>query len=165
VGFGRIGRHVGEIAAAVGMLVVAADESQKICPTGQASVGAMSMNLMSASDVVSLHCPLLPSTRGMMNAETLSRMKPGSILINTWRGTLVVEQHLANALNDGHLAGGVDVLSSEPPPLDNPLLHAKNCIITPHIAWATKEACMRLIESAAANLRAFLEGLPVNVVN
>ena len=118
VGFGRIGRHVGEIAVAVGMLVIAADESRKNPPNWPGFRWCDVDELISASDVVSLHCPLLPSTRGMMNAETLSRMKPGSILINTWRGTLVVEQHLANALNDGHLAGaGVDVLSSEPPPL------------------------------------------------
>ena len=166
VGFGRIGRHVGEIAVAVGMRVIAADEGRNNPPSWPDFRWCDVDELMSASDVVSLHCPLLPSTRGMINAKTLSRMKPGSILINTSRGPLVVEQDLANALNDGHLAGaGVDVLSSEPPPLNNPLLHAKNCIITPHIAWATKEARMRLIESAAANLRAFLEGHPINVVN
>jgi glycerate dehydrogenase len=166
VGFGRIGRHVGEIAVAVGMRVIAADEGRNNPPCWPGFHWCDADELMSASDVVSLHCPLLPSTRGMINAKTLSRMKPGSMLINTSRGPLVVEQDLANALNDGHLAGaGVDVLSSEPPPIDNPLLHAKNCIITPHIAWATKEARMRLIESAAANLRAFLEGHPINVVN
>jgi len=118
------------------------------------------------ADVVSLHCPLLPQTREMINSSSLSRMKPSSLLINTARGPLVVEQDLANALNEGRLAGAaVDVLSSEPPSLDNPLLHAKNCIVTPHIAWATKEARTRLIELVAANLRAFLGGHPINVVD
>jgi glycerate dehydrogenase len=102
----------------------------------------------------------------MINAASLSKMKPGAFLINTSRGPLIVEQDLADALNEGRLAGAaVDVLSSEPPPLDNPLLQAKNCIVTPHIAWATKEARMRLIESVVANLRAFQENRPVNVVN
>jgi glycerate dehydrogenase len=122
--------------------------------------------LMSAADVVSLHCPLLPETRGMINAASLSKMKLGSFLINTSRGPLVIEQDLADALNSGHLAGAaVDVLSSEPPSPDNPLLHTKNCIVTPHIAWATKEARTRLIETVVANLRAFLDGRPVNVVD
>lgn len=102
----------------------------------------------------------------MINAASLSGMKPGSFLINTARGPLVIEQDLADALNRGRPAGAaVDVLSSEPPSLDNPLLHARNCIVTPHIAWATKEARMRLIDAVAANLRAYLDGRPVNVVD
>jgi glycerate dehydrogenase len=166
VGFGRIGRHVGEIAAAVGMRVIAADEVRRDAPKWPGFRWCDVDELMSAADVVSLHCPLLPQTRGMINAASLSKMKQGAFLINAARGPLVVEQDLADALNDERLAGAaVDVLSSEPPALDNPLLHAKNCIVTPHIAWATKEARMRLIESVVTNLRAFLEDRPVNVVN
>jgi glycerate dehydrogenase len=166
VGFGRIGRHAAEIAKAMGMRVIAADAGRKEAPDWPGFRWCDVDELMAAADVVSLHCPLLPQTRGIVNASSLSRMKPGSFLINTSRGPLVVEQDLADALNDSRLAGAaVDVLSSEPPPLDNPLLRAKNCIVTPHIAWATKEARIRLIESAAANLRGFLDGRPVNVVN
>ena len=166
VGFGRIGRRVAEIALAMGMRVIAADADRKEVPDWPGFRWCEVDELMAAADVVSLHCPLLPQTRGIVNASSLSKMRPGSFLINTSRGPLVVEQDLADALNDGRLAGAaVDVLSSEPPPLDNPLLLAKNCIVTPHIAWATKEARARLIESAATNLRAFLDGRPVNVVN
>jgi glycerate dehydrogenase len=166
VGFGRIGRRVGEIAVAMGMLVIAASSDRKEAPEWPGFRWCEVDELMSAADVVSLHCPLLPHTRGMINAACLSKMKPDAFLINTSRGPLVVEQDLADALNDGRLAGAaVDVLSSEPPALDNPLLHAKNCIVTPHIAWATKEARMRLIESVVTNLRAFLDGRPANVVN
>ena len=166
VGFGRIGRHVGEIAVALGMRVIAASPDRKDAPQWPGFRWCEVDELMSASDVVSLHCPLLPQTRGMINTASLSKMKPGAFLINTSRGPLVVEQDLADALNIGRLAGAaVDVLSSEPPALDNPLVHAKNCIVTPHIAWATKEARMRLIESVVTNLRAFLEDRPVNVVN
>jgi glycerate dehydrogenase len=166
VGFGRIGRHAAEIAKAMGMRVIAADAGRKEAPDWRGFRWCDVDELMAAADVVSLHCPLLPQTRGIVNASSLSKMRPGSFLINTSRGPLVVEQDLADALNAGRLAGAaVDVLSSEPPPLDNPLLRAKNCIVTPHIAWATKEARIRLIESAAANLRGFLDGRPVNVVN
>jgi glycerate dehydrogenase len=166
VGFGRIGRHVGEIAVAMGMLVIASSPARKDAPGWPGFRWSNVDELLSAADVVSLHCPLLPQTRGMINTASLSKMKRDAFLINTSRGPLVVEQDLADALNDGRLAGAaVDVLSSEPPTLDNPLLHAKNCIVTPHIAWATKEARIRLIESVVTNLRAFLDGRPVNVVN
>jgi glycerate dehydrogenase len=166
VGFGRIGRRVGEIAVAMGMRVIAADAGRRDPPSWPGFRWCDVDELMPAADVVSLHCPLLPQTRGMINAASLSKMKPGSFLINTSRGPLIIEQDLADALDRGHLAGAaVDVLSSEPPPLDNPLLQAKNCIVTPHIAWATKEARTRLIEAVVANLRAFLEGRPVNVVD
>ncbi len=166
VGFGRIGRHVGEVAVAVGMRVIAASPDRTDAPEWPGFRWCEVDELMSEADVVSLHCPLLPQTRGMINAASLSTMKPGAFLINTSRGPLVVEQDLADSLNDGRLAGAaVDVLSSEPPTLDNPLLHAKNCIVTPHIAWATTEARMRLIQSVVTNLRAFLEGRPVNIVN
>src|SRR5271170_6677594 len=166
VGFGRIGRDVGAIAAAMGMRVITDDTGRRNAPDWPGFRWCSLDELLSESDVVSLHCPLLPQTRGMINAASLSRMKPTSFLINTSRGPLIVEQDLADALNGGRLAGaGVDVLSSEPPALDNPLLHAKNCIVTPHIAWATKEARTRLIETVVTNLRAFLDGHPVNVVN
>ncbi|HSU90348.1 MAG TPA: NAD(P)-dependent oxidoreductase [Sporolactobacillaceae bacterium] len=122
--------------------------------------------LLSQADVVSLHCPLLPQTRNIINARSLAKMKPSAFLINTSRGPLVVEQDLADALNDGRIAGAaVDVLAIEPPSPDNPLLRAKNCIVTPHIAWASKESRTRLLDTAIANLRAFLDGHPVNVVN
>jgi glycerate dehydrogenase len=159
VGFGRIGRHVAEIAVAMGMRVIAADAGRRDAPNWPGFRWGDVDELMSTADVVSLHCPLLPQTRGMINAASLSKMKLGAFLINTSRGPLVIEHDLADALHRGHLAGAaVDVLSSEPPSLDNPLLHAKNCIVTPHIAWATKEARMRLIETVAANLRAFYRG-------
>ena len=165
VGFGRIGRRVAEIAMAMGMRVIAADAGRKDPPNWPGFRWCDVDELMSAADVVTLHCPLLPETRGMINAASLSKMKTSAFLINTSRGPLIIEQDLADALNRGHLAGAaVDVLASEPPSLDNPLLHTENCIVTPHIAWATKEARMRLIETVVANLRAFLEGRPVNVV-
>ncbi len=153
VGFGRIGRRMAEIAVAMGMRVIAADEgrreSSKLAELPLVRVD----ELMSAADVVSLHCPLLPQTRGIINAASLSKMKPGAFLINTSRGPLINEQDLADALNTGTPGGrGRRRAVGEPPPLDNPLLHAKNCIVTPHIAWATKEARTRLIELAVANL-------------
>ncbi|MGA7568660.1 MAG: D-2-hydroxyacid dehydrogenase [Terriglobales bacterium] len=166
VGFGRIGRHVAEIAVAMGMRVIAANADRSDAPNWPGFRWCDFDELMSAADVVSLHCPLLPQTRGMINTASLSRMKSGSFLINTSRGPLVVEQDLTDALNQGRLAGAaVDVLSEQPPSFNNPLLHSENCIVTPHIAWATKEARTRLIELAAANLRAFLDGHPINVVN
>jgi glycerate dehydrogenase len=166
VGFGRIGRRVAEIATAFGMRVIAADAGRKDSPNWPGFRWCGVDELMSAADVVSLHCPLLPETRGMINAASLSKMKAASFLINTSRGPLVIERDLADALNRERLAGAaVDVLSSEPPSLDNPLLHARNCIVTPHIAWATKEARTRLLETVVGNLRAFLEGRPVNIVD
>ncbi len=145
IGFGRIGRQVAGIAVAMGMHVIAADAGRKNAPNWPGFRWCDVDELMSAADVISLHCPLLPETRGMINAASLSKMKLGSFLINASRGPLVIEQDLADALNSGHLAGAtVDVLSSEPPSLDNPLLRTKNCIVTPHIAWATKKrrACV-----------------------
>jgi glycerate dehydrogenase len=166
VGLGRIGRNVGKIAAAMGMHVIAEDANKTNAPQWPGFRWCNLEELLRAADFVSLHCPLLPQTRGMINAASLSKMKAGAFLINTSRGPLVVEQDLAHALNDGRLAGAaVDVLSVEPPSPDNPLLHAKNCIVTPHMAWATKEARMRLIESVVTNLRAFLESHAVNVVD
>lgn len=166
VGFGRIGCDVGQIAVAMGMRVIANNAVREDAPDWAGFRWCDPDELLAEADVVSLHCPLLPETRGMINAAALRKMKPGAFLINAARGPLVVEQDLADALNSGRLAGAaVDVLSSEPPPLDNPLLHAKNCVVTPHIAWATKEARTRLVETAVANVRAFVEGKPVNVVN
>ena len=122
--------------------------------------------LLEQSDVVSIHCPLLPETQGLINTENLARMKRSAFLLNTSRGPIIVDQDLADALNHGIIAGaGIDVLSVEPPAVDNPLFTAKNCLITPHIAWATKEARSRLMDIAVNNLAAFLAGKPVNLVN
>mgnify|MGYP001407035542 FL=1 len=122
--------------------------------------------LLQESDVVSIHCPLFEETRGLINMDRLKRMKKTAFLINTSRGPVVVEEDLAEALNKGIIAGaGLDVLSQEPPAKDNPLLTAKNCIITPHIAWATKEARQRLMKIATDNLKAYLEGKPINIVS
>jgi glycerate dehydrogenase len=166
IGLGQIGRRVGEIAVAMGIRVIGADEVKSAPPQWPGFRWCEVDELLAEADIVSLHCPLLPQTRGIINAASLAKMKPSAILINTSRGPLVVEQDLADALNNGRLAGAaVDVLSVEPPPADNPLLRARNCLVTPHIAWATKEARTRLLDTAVANLRAFLEGHPVNVVN
>jgi glycerate dehydrogenase len=122
--------------------------------------------LFAESDVVSLHCPLTPDTRALVNAARLALMKPTAVLVNTARGALVDEAALAAALDAGRIAGaGLDVLSVEPPPATNPLLAARNCVITPHVAWATRAARTRLIERTAENLRAFAAGTPRNVVN
>ena len=122
--------------------------------------------LLAESDVIALHCPLFPDTEGIINKDTIAKMKDGVILINNSRGPLVVEQDLADALNSGKVyAAAVDVVSTEPINGDNPLLTAKNCIITPHISWAPKESRQRIMDTAADNLKAFLEGHPVNVVN
>jgi len=166
IGLGQIGRRVAAIALAFEMRVVAAGPVRSSVPDWPGFRWCEVNELMPDADVVSLHCPLRPTTRGIINAKSLAMMKPSAFLINTSRGPLVIYQDLADALNDGRLAGAaVDVLSSEPPSPDNPLLHAKNCIVTPHIAWATKEARSRLLDTAMANLRAFLDGHPVNVVN
>ena len=123
-------------------------------------------HLFGESDVVSLHCPLSPETEQMVNAQRLARMKPSAFLLNTSRGPLIEQTALADALNSGRLAGAaLDVLSVEPPGKDNPLLTAKNCLITPHIAWATRAARARLMDVAVENVRAFLAGKPQNVVN
>ena len=121
--------------------------------------------LLAESDVISLHCPLTPATERMINTERLALMKPSAFLINTSRGGLIAEADLAAALNEGRIAGaGLDVLSVEPPTSDNPLLQARSCIITPHIAWATKEARSRLLQVAVDNVHSYLQGVPVNMV-
>lgn len=164
VGFGRIGRAVAGIAKAMDMHVLAYDVAP---PAGEPAVRFVPLEeLFRTSDVVSLHCPLTPQTRHLVNAERLSWMKPTAYLINTGRGQLIDEPALAKALNTGRLAGaGLDVLSTEPPSIDNPLLKAKNCYITPHIAWATVAARKRLLSITVENIRAFLTSRPQNVVN
>lgn len=165
VGFGSIGQAVGRIAGALGMDVIASGphpwaEGERPAPYVPLE------ELLGRSDVVSLHCPLFPETRGLINRETIAKMKDGAVLLNTGRGPLLVEQDVAAALNSGKLyAAGVDVAETEPIPADSPLLTAKNCVITPHIAWAPLEARRRLMDVAAGNLRSFLAGKPVNAVN
>ena len=164
VGFGNIGQATARIAQAFGMEVcVYTSKPQFALPSG---VKKMELDeLFAECDVVSLHCPLTPTTKEMVNAARLRTMKPTAILINTGRGPLVNEQDLADALNEGIIAGaGVDVLSVEPPTSDNPLLNARNCFITPHIAWATKEARTRLMQIAVANLNGYLTGKIINNV-
>jgi glycerate dehydrogenase len=165
VGLGRIGRSVAVVAQSLGMNVLAHNATTPTRPP--AGVHFVDLEeLFRQSDAVSLHCPLTPATHRLVNAERLALMRPTAYLINTGRGPLVDESALADALNSGRLAGaGLDVLSSEPPPADNPLLTAKNCCLTPHIAWATRAARRRLFDVAVANVRAFLAGTPQNVVN
>ncbi|MDD4139473.1 MAG: D-2-hydroxyacid dehydrogenase [Clostridiaceae bacterium] len=165
VGFGRIGRQVAKIADAFGMRVLAQDKFQGPAPDLADFRWAELDELLAQSDVVSLHCPLFPDTAGLINQETLARMKPSAFLINTSRGGLIVDQDLSDALNRNQIAGAaLDVLSVEPPPADNPLLKAKNILVTPHISWATAEARARLMGIAVDNLKAYLAGKPVNVI-
>ena len=165
VGFGRIGRQVADIGHALGMRVMAFDSVQANPPAFEGFRFAPLDELLQQSDVVSLHCPLFPETQGMINASTIRHMKPSAFLINTSRGPLIVEQDLADALNEGRLGGaGLDVLSVEPP-RDNPLVAARHCVVTPHIAWASREARTRLMQLAVENLSAFMRGQPQNVVN
>ena len=165
IGLGQIGRTTSDLAAALGMKVLGYDPQPQV-PLPETVELVDLDRLFSTSDVVSLHCPLTPQTHHMVNARRLSQMKPAALLINTSRGPLVDEAALAEALDAGRIAGaGLDVLSTEPPSPDNPLLRAKNCYVTPHIAWATKAARQRLLDVAVDNVRAFLEGAPRNVVN
>lgn len=165
VGFGRIGQVTGRIAKALGMRVIANDEHPN--DTGRAIADYVSLDeLLKESDVIALHCPLFPSTEGIINKDNIAKMKNGVIIINNSRGPLIVEQDLADALNSGKVyAAGLDVVSSEPIRGDNPLLRAKNCFITPHISWAPKESRQRLMDIAVENLRQFMNGTTVNVVN
>ena len=165
IGFGRIGQTTGRIARAMGMEVLAYDSHPS--DAGRAIAEYVDLDaLLARSDVVALHCPLFPETEGIINRETIAKMKDGAILLNNSRGPLVVEQDLADALNAGKLAAaGLDVVSTEPIRGDNPLLNAKNCIITPHISWAPKESRQRIMDCAVSNVKAFLAGSPVNVVN
>lgn len=165
IGFGRIGQKVGTIAKAFGMKVLAYSPHEY--ESGKAIGTYVNLDtLLAESDVISLHCPLFPETEGIINQATIAKMKDGVILLNNGRGPLVVEQDLADALNSGKIqAAAVDVVSAEPIKGDNPLLTAKNCFITPHIAWATKEARQRIMDCAVNNVKAFLSGVPENVVN
>lgn len=166
VGLGNTGMATARIAVAMGMKVVAmTSKSADTLPEG--ITPALLDDVLASADVVSLHCPLTPSTRHLINAASITKMKPSAILINTGRGPLVDEQAVADALNGGRLAAfGADVLSQEPPRGDNPLLSARNCFLTPHIAWATLEARTRLMSTATENVRQFIAGEPVaNRVN
>ena len=166
IGFGRIGQAFARIAQALGMSVLACDERPDLRLESASLRYASLTEIYAQADVISLHCPLSDSNRGMINAAAIAAMKPGVLLINTARGQLVVEQDLADALNSGRVAGAaLDVLSEEPPRADNPLLTASNCIVTPHIAWATKEARARIMATAAENLEKFVAGAAQNVVN
>ena len=166
IGFGNTGRATARIAVGFGLDVYAyTSKSAMELPADVHKCPSMD-ELFRKCDIVSLHCPLTETTRELVDARKLELMKSSAILINTGRGGLVNEQDLADALNSGKIAAaGLDVLSSEPPRADNPLLKARNCFITPHQAWATKEARVRLMQLAVNNLKAFLEGKPVNVVN
>lgn len=165
VGFGSIGKRVARIAHAFGMQVLVYTPHPK--PEAFPEITFTGFDaLLAQSDVVTCHCPLTPQTENLMNAEAFSKMKPSAIFINTSRGPVVDDDALAEALNNDRLQGaGVDVLRTEPPKEDNPLLHAKNCFITPHIAWAGYETRARLQRILEENLKAFLDGHPQNVVN
>ena len=165
IGFGRIGRAVGRIAKALGMKVLAT--GSRPCDEGLAIAEYVDLDtVLRESDVISLHCPLFPQTERMINRDTLAKMKDGAILINNSRGGLIDEQAVADALNGGKLrAAAVDVVTVEPIVGSNPLLTAKNCIITPHMSWAATECRQRIVDITAANISAFLAGSPQNVVN
>ncbi|MBR5233670.1 MAG: D-2-hydroxyacid dehydrogenase [Clostridia bacterium] len=164
-GLGKIGRAVAERAKAFGMNIVA--YIPRIHGDEPDYIKLLSLDeMLSVSDVVSMHCPLTPETEGIVNEEFIAKMKDGAYFINTSRGTVVNENALADALNSGKLGGaGLDVLSTEPPKKDNPLLSAKNCFITPHIAWASFETRKRLAGILYDNIEAFLDGKPQNVIN
>jgi glycerate dehydrogenase len=165
VGFGRIGRQTAAIARTLGMRIVASDEYPRGAPDYPGFEWLTVDRLLAEADVVSLHCPLTRNNSGLIDRRRLATMKASALLLNTSRGALVVEQDLADALNGGVIAGAaLDVLSVEPPAESNPLLSARNCIVTPHIAWATKEARQRLLAIGVENVRAFLAGRPQNVL-
>lgn len=165
IGFGRIGQATGKIAKTLGMKVLAYDSF--VNEEAKAIAEYVELDtLLKKSDVIALHCPLFPETEGIINKQTIEKMKDGVIILNNSRGPLVVEQDLADALNSGKVAAaGLDVVSTEPIKEDNPLLKAKNCIITPHISWAPKESRQRIMDCAVGNLKAFIAGVPINVVN
>ena len=165
IGFGKIGQQTARMAKAFGMNILAA--GSRPTDEGRAIAEYVEMDeLFAKSDVISLHCPLFPNTKGIICKENIDKMKDGVIVLNSSRGPLVVEQDLADALRSGKVkAAAVDVVSAEPMTNDNPLLTAPNCIITPHIAWAPKEARQRIMNTTAKNIEAFLNGAPINVVN
>ena len=166
VGLGRIGRRVAEIADAFGMPVIASKRNRGQAPDVEQFEWADTADIFARADIVTMHCPLTDETRGIVDTTIIDLMKPTAFFVNTSRGKLVVERDLADALNAGRIAGAaVDVASAEPIPAESPLLTAKNCILTPHVAWAALEARRRLIATTAQNIAAFIEGQPVNVVN
>lgn len=165
IGFGSIGQKVADIATAFGMNILGAARTHTDQSHRKNFKWAEIPSLLQQADVVSIHCPLTPATQGLINSRSLQTMKASALLLNTSRGPIIVEEDLGSALNDGVIAGaGIDVLSVEPPLPGNVLVKAKNCIVTPHIAWATREARTRLMAMAANNVSAFLQGKPVNVV-
>ena len=166
IGFGNIGQQVADVATAFGMKIIGNSRTRTDQSHRKNFSWADIPELLQEADVVSIHCPLFAETKGLINKESLKLMKSSAFLLNTSRGPIVIDEDLADALNNDVIAGaGIDVLSIEPPPPGNPLFAAKNCIITPHIAWATKEARMRLMDTTVSNLAAFLQGNPVNIVN
>ncbi len=166
IGYGSIGQRVADIAHAFGMKVLVSSRTEKKLPEGGWIRWVSREELFAEADVISIHCPLFPETKGMINREAIGLMKRTALVINTARGGCIVEQDLADALNSGCIAGAaVDVVSQEPMKEDNPLLTAKNIIITPHIAWAPREVRQRLLQIAGDNMGAFLAGHPINVVN
>ncbi|MFV0362694.1 MAG: D-2-hydroxyacid dehydrogenase [Suipraeoptans sp.] len=166
IGFGRIGQDTGKIAQALGMNVLAYDEYPNKDLESDMCTYVDLDTLLKHSDVISLHCPLFPSTQGIINKDSISKMKDGVLIINDSRGPLIVEEDLRDALNSGKVGGAaVDVASTEPIQADNPLLDAKNIIITPHIAWAPKESRQRLMNIAVDNLKCFIKNEAINVVN
>ena len=166
VGCGKIGGRVARVAQALGMTILAHNPRSRVAPEGVAVQWTGLEELFAKSDVVTLHCPLTPENTGFVDSRLLGTMKPTALLINTARGALVNERDLADALNNGTIAGAaLDVVSVEPIRPENPLPAARNCIITPHIAWASPEARRRLMEQTAHNIEAFLAGKPVNLVN
>jgi Lactate dehydrogenase and related dehydrogenases len=166
IGFGKIGQATAKIAQALGMKVVAYDEYRNPALESETCQYVTLDELLAQSDTISLHCPLFSSTQGIINKDSIAKMKDGVIIVNNSRGPLIVEQDLADALNSGKVAGaGCDVVSTEPIQADNPLLKAKNAILTPHISWAPKESRQRLMDIAVQDLEAFLDGNPINVVN
>jgi glycerate dehydrogenase len=165
IGLGRIGMTTAGIMNALGMRVIAFDSFHSEAGAKLAEYVELD-TLFAESDVIFLHCPLFPSTEGIINKDNIAKMKDGVILINNSRGQLVVEQDLADALDSGKIfAAAVDVVSTEPIMKDNPLLKAKNCLITPHISWAAKEARQRIMDITVENIRSYAEGAPKNVVN
>jgi len=166
IGYGRIGQATGRIAQALGMKVLAYDTNENKELESSTMKYVSLDELLNKSDVIFLHCPLFDTTKGIINKDTIAKMKDGVMIVNNSRGPLIVEEDLAEALNNGKVAGAaLDVVSTEPIKMDNPLLKAKNCIITPHISWAPKESRQRLMDVAVKNLENYLAGNPTNVVN
>ncbi|PKQ45375.1 D-2-hydroxyacid dehydrogenase [Confluentibacter flavum] len=166
IGFGNIGQKVADVAMAFGMNILVVDKNKSDQSKGNNIRWVENQELFEKSDVISIHCPLFPETKGLINKENLRKMKKSAFIINTSRGPIIIDRDLAEALINGTIAGAaIDVLSVEPPEANNPLYNAPNCIITPHIAWATKEARARLMVIAINNLSAFIKGEQINRIN